>query len=186
MRGARFRAQNLALRLRVGIAHAHPHQEAIELRLGQRICSVMLHRILRRDHQKRLRQLVRMRVNRNLAFVHGLQQRRLRLGRGAVDLVGQQNVGEDRAALEFEFLLQRRIHRDSQHVGRQHVAGKLHALKGAVDGAGESLPQRGLADAGNALDQQVSAGKNADQRQPDNIVLAANHAAQGLFQFSGF
>ena len=50
-------------------------------------------------------------------------------GRGAVDFVGQQNVGEYRAALEFELLLDGGIDGDAQHVGGQHVAGELHALK---------------------------------------------------------
>ena len=34
VRGACFRAQNLALGLSVGISHAHAHQEAVELRFG--------------------------------------------------------------------------------------------------------------------------------------------------------
>src|SRR5205807_10238641 len=75
---------------------------------------------------------------------------------------------------------------DAQHVGGQHVAGKLHALKGAIDGAGERLSERGLADSGNAFDQKMSAGENADQREAHHIVLAANHAAQRLFQVGGF
>ena len=161
-------------------------KKSIQLRFGQRISSVMLHRILRGDHQKRLRQFVRVRVDRDLAFVHGFEQRRLRLRRGAVDLVGQQHVGEDRAALELELLLQRGVHRDAEHVGRQHVAGELHALKGAIDGAGERLSQRSLADSGNAFDQQVSAGEDADQREAHDIVFAANHAAQRFFQFGSF
>src|SRR5579859_173870 len=146
----------------------------------------MFYWILSGDHQKWLRQLVGVRVDGDLAFVHCLEQRGLRLGRGAVDLVRQQNVGKNRAALEFKFLLQRRIDGDAQNVGGQHVAGKLHALKGAVDGARERLSERGFANAGNALNQQVSTGENADQREADDVVLAANHTAQGLFEFGGF
>jgi hypothetical protein len=59
-------------------------------------------------------------------------------------------------------------------------------LKGAIDGAGQRLAKRGLADSWNALNQKMSAGKNADQRQPHNLVLAADYAAQGLFQIGGF
>ena len=33
-------------------------------------------------------------------ILHGLQERRLGLGRGAIDLVGQHQVGENRASLE--------------------------------------------------------------------------------------
>src|SRR5579863_3872644 len=144
----------------------------------------MLHRILRRNDQERLRQFVGMRVDRDLAFVHGLKQRGLRLRRGAVDFVGQQDVGENRSTLEFERLFRRGVDRDAQNVGRQQVTGKLHALKSAVDGAGEGLSERGLADSGNALNEQVSAREDADQSEADNVVFAANDAAQGLFEFS--
>jgi hypothetical protein len=41
-------------------------------------------------------------VDGDLAFLHGLQEGGLGLGRGAVDLVGEQQVGEDRALLEGE------------------------------------------------------------------------------------
>jgi len=38
----------------------------------------------------------------HLAFLHGLQECGLGLGRRAVDLVGQEDVGEDRPLLELE------------------------------------------------------------------------------------
>jgi hypothetical protein len=37
-----------------------------------------------------------------LALLHGLEQRRLHLGRRAVDLVGQHRVAEDRTLAELE------------------------------------------------------------------------------------
>jgi len=43
------------------------------------------------------------------------------------------------------------------------------------------LSQRGLADSRNAFNEQVSAGKDADQREAHDIVFAANHAAQRFF-----
>jgi len=62
----------------------------------------------------------------------------------------------------------------------------LYALKSAVDGAGERLAERGFADAGNAFDEQVSAGENADQGEADDVVFTANHAAQGSFKVGSF
>src|SRR3954469_4225386 len=119
----------------VGISHVHAHEETIELRLGQRIRSMMLDRVLRGDHKKRLRQLVADSVDRNLALVHGLEQRRLSLWSGTVDFVGQQNVGKHRPAFEFEFLLCRRIYGNTENVGRQHIAGELYPLKAASESA---------------------------------------------------
>ena len=76
----------------------------------------------------------------------------------------------------------RRVHRDAQHVGGQHVAGELHALKAAIESAGQGLSERGLADPGDAFNQQVSAGENGNQRQADDVVLAANDFAQRVFE----
>src|SRR5579859_185724 len=120
------------------------------------------------------------------AMNEGQEQCGLRFRRGSVDLICQQHVGKYRAALEFELLLGRGIDRDAKHVGGEHVAGELHALEGAIDGASERLSESGLADSGNAFDEQVSAGEDADQGEADDIVFAANDAAQGLFQLSGF
>ena len=128
---------------------------------------------------------MRMRVDRDLPFVHRFEQSGLRLRSGAVDFIGQQNIGEDRAALEFKFLLGSGVDRDAQHVRRQHVAGELDALKSAVDGAGDGLAERGLADSRDAFDQQVAFGENGDQGEAENVVFAANNAAQGGFQFRG-
>ena len=123
-----------------------------------------------------------MRIHRDLAFVHGLEQRRLGFGSGAVDLVGQQDVGENRSALELKLLLDGGVDRDAKNVRRQHVAGELHSLKAAVDGPRQCLAERRLAHPRDAFDQQVSASQHRDQRQPDDVILAANHLAQRVFQ----
>ena len=65
----------------------------------------MFHGILRGNHQEWLGQRIGVHIYRDLAFIHCFQQRRLGLGRGAVDLVSEENVGEDRAAFELEGLL---------------------------------------------------------------------------------
>ena len=85
------------------------------------------------------------------------------------------------SALEFKLLLDGGVDRDTQDIGGQHVAGELHSLKAAVEGPGQSLAKSSLADAGNAFDQQVSASQERNQREPDNIVLAANDLARARF-----
>ncbi len=99
----------------------------------------MLDRVLSGDHQEGLRQGIRVRIDRDLAFVHGLEQRRLGLGSGAVDLVGQQDVGENRSALELKLLLDGGVDRNTKNIRRQHVAGELHSLKTAVNGPRQCL-----------------------------------------------
>ena len=75
-------------------------EEAVELRFRQRIGAFELDGVLRGQHEERRRQLVVIAAHRAGELLHGFEQRRLRLGRRAVDFVGQQNVGEDRAGNE--------------------------------------------------------------------------------------
>ena len=87
------------------VAERQAQQEAVELRLGQRERALELDRVLRRQHQERPRQRARLAVDGDLALLHRLQQRRLGARRGAVDLVGQHDLGEDRPGPELELLL---------------------------------------------------------------------------------
>ena len=116
-------------------------------------------------------------IDGDLRFVHGFEQRRLRFRRGAVDFVGQNDVGENRAGLELELLVDLVVDADADHVARQHVGGKLHAVKRAVKRVRQGLGQRGFADAGHIFDQQVAAAEQRDQCEADGFILAANHAA---------
>ena len=147
------------------------------MRFRQGVGAVVLNRILGGDDQEWLRERIRVGVHRDLPFIHGFEQRRLCLRRGAIDFVRKQDVGEDGAAFEFEFLLDGRINRNAQHIGGQHVASELNALEAAIDGAGQRLAERGLADSRGTFDQQVALRENGNQSQPQNVILAANDSA---------
>src|ERR1700730_4567151 len=105
---------------------------------------MVLPRILCSDHQEWLWQRVRARVHRDLAFVHGLEQGRLRFGGGSVDFIGQQDVGENRSSLELKLLLDCGVNRDSKDIRWQHVTGELDPLKATVDGPGHGLADSSL------------------------------------------
>jgi hypothetical protein len=95
-------AQHLELDVAGRQGHRQLEQEPVELRLGQRVRALVLDRVLRRGHDERRRQRPRVAVDRHLPLLHGLEQRGLRLGRRPVDLVGEQQVREDRALAERE------------------------------------------------------------------------------------
>jgi hypothetical protein len=59
-------------------------------------------RVLRGDDEERVGQRRGDAVDRDLPLVHRLEQRRLRARARAVDLVGEEDVGEDRALPEDE------------------------------------------------------------------------------------
>ena len=160
----------------IRIAQAHAHQEAIELRLRQAIGAELLMRILRGDHEERLGQRVGHAIDADLTLLHRLQQRALRFGAGAIDLIGQQQLGEHRAAAELEFVRVAIEDRYPDDVGRQHVAGELHPRPFQAQHPRQAVRQRGLADAGHVLDQQVTARQQAGQAQPHLPALAEDHA----------
>ena len=115
-------------------------------------------------------------VDGDLPLLHRLEQRRLRLGGGAVDLVGDHDVREDRALLELELAVHRVEDAHAGHVAGEQVGGELDAADGGVDGCRESARQHGLADAGHVLDEQVPLGEQAHEGAADGIRLSVDHA----------
>ena len=105
----RLPAEDLQLLVRLRIAHDDFEHEAIDLRLGKGIRPLLLDRVLRGHHQERLRERVGGLPDRHLPLLHRLQQGTLHLGRGAVDLVGENDVGKDRPLLDGERAVLRAI-----------------------------------------------------------------------------
>ena len=144
---------------------------------------MVLDGVLGGDHHEGAGQGVRAAVDGDLALVHGFEQGGLGLGGGAVDLVGQQEVGEDGAGLELEGFGVGVVDGDAEDVAGQHVAGELQAMEAAGDGAGEGLGEGGLADAGDVLDEEMAARQEADEREAHDFGLAVNRRADGRLQF---
>ena len=104
------------------IAERGPHEEAVELRLRQRVGAVLLDRVLGGDEEERIGQRVCKSVDSHLQLCHSLQERRLRLRERAVDLVDEH---EDRPALELELTVLRVPDREARHVGGLQVRRAL-------------------------------------------------------------
>ena len=166
--------------LAVRIAELDAHGEAVELRLGQREGADLLRGVLRGDDEERRGQLARLAFGGDLVLFHRLEQRRLRLGRGAVDLVGEDHLREDRPGMELEAAAFALVDRHADDVGGQHVAGELDALELQPERAREHVRERGLAHAGQVLDQQMAAREQARERQAHLCFLAEDDAAGRL------
>src|SRR5215213_8821993 len=168
----------LALVRLVWVAQQDLQLEAIELGLGQWIRSLILDRVLGRENGKDRRQLVSIAVDRDLAFFHRFQQRRLRFRRSAVDLVGQQDVREYRATPQSE----RRI-RDvedvrARDIGWHQVGRELDTTETGVDDSRQGFDRKCFRRAGHAFDERVSLGKQRDQDLFDRIVLSDDYLVQ--------
>jgi hypothetical protein len=110
-------------------------------------------------------------------LLHRLEQRRLRLRRGAVDFVCEDHLREDRPGVELEAARFALVDRHADDVGGQHVARELDALELQAQRAGEHVRERGLANAGQVFDQQVAAREQAGEREAHLSFLAEDDAA---------
>ena len=83
--------------------HQELKEEPIELRLRQRVGALELDRILRGKHDEGRGENTRLAEYRDLLFFHRFEHCRLGFRRGSVDLVGENDMSEDRALLELKF-----------------------------------------------------------------------------------
>ena len=167
--------ENLSQFRRAGIIDQQFEKEAVELRLRQRVGSFLVDGILCRQHEERFGQSPDLAGGGDLFLLHGLEQRRLRLGRRAIDFVGENNVGENGAALELKLPAAIRIldHQvGAQDVGRHQVGRELDAIEGEVEHFAQCAHEQGLAEAGHTFEQHVPAGKDGDEGALDNFVVA--------------
>src|SRR5260370_21335673 len=142
----------------------------------------MLDVILRGDDEKRLRKRKSLAIDGDLSFVHCFEKRGLRARRGAVDFVGEDDVGENRAGAEFKFARFGIVDGDAEDVAGEQVRRKLDALKAAVKGFCERLRESGFAYAGDVFDEQVTAREQGDERELDGVFLAVDDARDGALE----
>ena len=116
--------------------HQELKEKSVELRFGQRIGAFELDRILRRqNHEWRLENM-RFAEHGHLLFFHRFEHRGLGFRRGAIDLVGQHDVSEDRTFLELKLAPTVGFgeHFRADDVRRHQVRRKLNALKSHAEG----------------------------------------------------
>ena len=117
------------------IGHDDVEQEAIELRFGQRIGAFELDRVLRGQHEERPLELIGPARGGDVILLHRLEQRGLRLRRRAVDLVGEDDLREDRPLHEPQRARAVILVEDlgAGDVGRHQVGRELDALEAQVE-----------------------------------------------------
>ncbi len=156
--------------------------EPVELGLGQRIGPLVFDGILGGDHEKGPRQLARLAPGGHRVFLHRLEQRGLRLGRRAVDLVGQDQVGEDGAMDEVQPPLAG-TGVGLQDFGPGHVRGhqvgrELDALEIPPQRLGQRPDQQRLGQPRHPDDQCVPLREQHRQELPDQALLTDDDLVQ--------
>ena len=116
-------------------------------------------------------------ADRDLALLHDLEQRGLHLGGRAVDLVGEEEVAEDRAELGVERPLLRAVDARADEVRRDEVGRELDAGERAAEDARGRLDGQGLGEPGHALDEQVALREQAHEHALEHRVLPGDDPA---------
>ena len=94
-------------------------------------------------------------------LLHGLEQGGLGLGRGSVDLVGQQQVGEHRALTEAEAAMVEDHLTD--HVRRHEIRGELDPRGLQIHRCRQGLDQQRLGHTGDSFQHDVALGQDGAQ-----------------------
>ena len=147
-------AQDLELLVATRIRDVDLQQEAVPLRLRERVDALGLDRVLRCDHDERLRHRVGLAPDGHLLLGHQLEHRGLHLGGGPVDLVSEDEIDEHRAQLDVETLLAGLVDTGTDDVGGHQVRGELDAREVAADHGGEAAHRQGLGHPGHALEEE--------------------------------
>jgi hypothetical protein len=171
-------------------------KEPIELRFGERISALLLDGVSRRKDLERIGQRVGRRSDGDLALLHGLEQRSLRLRWRPVDLVGQNEVGENRPLQEpkspphaIRIALRLRLLKDigSGDVGWQEVGGELNAAEGKIERLRQRGHQQCLREPRHTDEQRVATRRERHEHRLDDILLPhdslGDRAAQPLGGF---
>jgi hypothetical protein len=113
-------------------------------------------------------------------LLHGLEQCGLGFGRGAVDLVGQHHVREDRPLHEPEGApAGRQVFLDDLRAGdvaRHEIGGELDPVEREVERLRNRLHHEGLGQTGNADQQGMAAGQDGRENAFDHVFLADDPA----------
>lgn len=159
------------------VGDAGLQHKTVDLCLGQRIGTLLFQRVLRGQYEERLRQFIRFVADGYLSLLHRLEQRTLHLGRGTVDLIGQDKVGKDRAFTYGKLLPFLRIDHGTEQVGRQQIGGKLDSAEFGIHRLSQRGNGQGFGQTRHTLEQDMSVCEQADKQCIDQMFLTDNHFA---------
>ena len=129
-------------------------------------------------------------VDADLALLHRLEERGLRTGRRAVELVDQHDVREDGPGPEVPCAGVGHEHRHPRDVGREEVGVALDPRQLGAEGGGEAAGQHRLAHAGHVLNEEMPARERGDRggdRAPPSLpsTTCSRLLHQGLAERDG-
>src|SRR5262249_23108478 len=142
----------------------------------KRVGTLHLNRVLGGQHEERFWERIGRALHCYAAFLHRLKQRRLSLGRGAINLVGENDVGEQGSSNElklpvsccpvfFDYI-------GSGDIRRHQVRRELNSLEGQIENICNRPDQQRLGQSRHTGYQGVAPDKQGDQCLIDYLVLS--------------
>ena len=120
----------------------------------------------------------------HLALLHRLQQRRLGARRGAVDLVREQQVGEDRPGPELKARLALVVDVRAGDVGRQEVRRELQTAELEPERLCERTRRERLSEPRHVLQEHVASREDAREHELQLLALS-DHGSRHPIEHEG-
>jgi hypothetical protein len=169
------------------IFHVNLEKKPVELRLGERIRPFLFDRISRREHLKRIGQRVRMRSHRHTPLLHRLEERRLRLRRRSVDLVGQNQMVKNRPGKKTHAPPAHVVLEDvgAGDVGWKEVRRELHPAERQSERLGKGCDEQRLRKARHPDEECMPASQKRHEHQVDDGFLPYDAHSDGFLELVG-
>ena len=111
----------------------------------------------------------------------------MRLGRGAIDFIGQQKVRENGAGAKDHLAASARDFLEdvrAEDVARHQVRRKLNAVEAETEQLAQGLDECGFADTGEPFEEDVAAAEDANKYEAMEVGAAEQHRIE-LFEQAG-
>ena len=164
-----------------GVVDADHEHEAVELGFGEGVGAFLFDGVLGGEDEEGGVEGVGAAGDGDFVLLHGFEHGGLGFGGSAVDFVGEDDVGEYGAFGEFEGAFATGEFLQDIGAGDVHghqVGGELDAGEGEGHGLGEFADEQGFGEAGDAHEEGVTAGEEADAELLDDVILADDDPAE--------
>ena len=141
------------------VADYHLQEETVNLGFRERVGAFLFDGVLGGHYKERFVEREGVVADCDLAFLHSLEECGLHFGRGAVDFIGQYEIGENRAFLYLELLVFNAVYHCSEHVGREKVGRELDSAVFCVDKLCKCFYCQRFGQTGHTFEKDVAVGE---------------------------
>jgi len=174
--GGAHEVEDLSFLLAGGVPDLEFEHESVELGFGEGVGAFLFEGVLGGENDEGVREFVGGVADGDLAFGHGFEEGALNLCGGAVDFVGEDEVGEEGPLFGGELAGARVVDEGSDEISWEKIRGELDALELGVDTGREGFDREGFCDAWDTFEEDVSVGEEPDEEAVDEGLLSDDDA----------